>query len=214
MRRLALYSDQEISANQQVDKGTLQLLGKPKADIGYISSVSDPSRQYFTAKQEYYRQYSLNLSPYLELDVDYEPDLLDRLFACDGIHLSGGNTFYFLYWLRQRGLLKRLQDYATHQGVLIGVSAGAILMTPEITSAQLCGDEPYPPLTNPQGLELVDFAFVPHLEGTKAEQVQMQSYADHYQRVLYGCHDGDGIIVNDEIVTLIGNVIRIEPTNL
>ncbi|MCC5657078.1 hypothetical protein LC608_08780 [Nostoc sp. XA010] len=48
MRQLLLYSDQVIPANQQVDEYLLQLLGTTGARIGYISSSSDPKRQYFT----------------------------------------------------------------------------------------------------------------------------------------------------------------------
>jgi dipeptidase E len=214
MRQLVFYSDQLGAENQQMDGYLLQLLGRTATRIGYISSSSDPKRQYFTAKHKYYRQYGLELALYVELDVAYKPDLLDSLFACDAIHLSGGNTYYFLYWLQQRGLMERLQHYAHNQGVLIGISAGAIMMTPTVASAQLCGDVPYTPLTNSQGLGLVDFAFVPHIQDTPEEYARMQAYANHQQRVLYGCHDGDGIVVAGETVTLVGNVVSITPKNI
>ena len=213
MRRLVLYSDQVIDANQQVDLYLLQLLGTTTARIGYISSSSDPKRQYFTLKKQYYQQYDLELALYVELDVDYKPYLLDELFTCDAIHLSGGNTYYFLYWLQQRGLIERLQHYAKHQGVLIGTSAGAIVMTPEIGSAQLCGDKPYAPLTTSQGLSLVDFGFVPHMQDTPEAYARMQAYANQQQQVLYGCHDGDGVVVDSETITLVGNVVSIAPTS-
>lgn len=213
MRRLVLYSDQVIAANQLVDSHLLQLLSMTTARIGYISSSSDPKRQYFTVKQKYYQQYGFELDPYVELDVAYDSSLLDSLFACDAIHLSGGNTYYFLYWLKQRSLMERLQHYALHEGVLIGISAGAIIMTPEVNSAQLCGDTLYAPLTNHQGLGLVDFAFVPHVQDTLEDYARMQAYANHQQKVLYACHDGDGIIVAGETITLVGNVINMTPEN-
>ncbi|GAA6621046.1 hypothetical protein NUACC26_068640 [Scytonema sp. NUACC26] len=214
MRQLVFYSDRAMAANQQVDRYLLQLLDATTARIGYISSSSDPKRQYFNAEQKYYQQYGFELAIYVELDVAYKPDLLDELFACDAIHLSGGNTYYFLYWLQQRGLMTRLREYALRQGVLIGISAGAIIMTQEVTSAELCGDTPYAPLTIYQGLGLVDFAFVPHVQDTPENYARMQAYTNHQQRVLYGCHDGDGIVVAGETVTLVGNVVSMTPKNL
>ncbi len=145
--------------------------------------------------------------------MDFNPDLIESLFTCDAIHLSGGSTYYFLYWLQQRGLIERLQHYAQHQGVLIGISAGAIIMTPEIASAQLCGDVPYAPLSNQQELDLVEFAFVPHVQDTLENYARMQTYANRQQRVLYGCHDGDGIVVVGEVVTLVGDVVTMTPTS-
>jgi dipeptidase E len=105
----------------------------------------------------------VDLSPYFELGDGYNPDELDTLLTCDAIHLSGGNTYYFLHWLRVRNLLIRLREYVARGGVLIGVSAGAILMTPNIGSASLCGDMPLEGMTDYAALGLVDFAFVPHL---------------------------------------------------
>ena len=86
-------------------------------------------------------------------------------------------------------------------------------MTPEIASAQLCGDVPYALLSSHQGLDLVGFAFVPHVQDTPENYTRMQAYADRQQRVLYGCHDGDGIVVVGEVVTLVGDVVTVTPTS-
>ncbi len=212
MRRLVLYSDQRMPASQQVDQHLLHLLGTRAARIGYIASSSDPDRRYFRPTQHYYQQYHLELALYVELDVAYTPELLDALFACDAIHLSGGNSYYFLYWLQRRGLMERLRQYAEQQGVLVGVSAGAIVMTPHISSALLCGDEPYAPLMQEQGLDLVDFAFVPHLDDRGETHARLQAYADQQHRMVYGCHDGDGMVVVGAALTLVGKVVTVIPS--
>lgn len=214
MRKLVLYSDRDTETNRRIDRYLLELLNTTDRRIGYISSSSDPQRQYFSKEQNYYKQYGLELTNYVELDIAYQPEAIEDLFSCDAIHLSGGNTYYFSYWLKQRGLIERLQNYARDGGILIGVSAGAILMTPEISSAKLCGDEPYKPLRDDRGLNLVDFAFVPHLQDTPEYYDRLQSYADRLQRVLYGCHDGDGIVVTGEKISSIGNVVTITPNNI
>lgn len=206
MLRLALYSDQIIAANQPIDHALIELLGKPQARIGYIPSSSDPARHYFLPKQRYYQQYGLDLCVYAELDDAFDPQLVDAVFACDAIHLSGGNTFYFLYWLQRRGLLERMRHYAQHSGVLIGTSAGAILMTPCIDIALLCGDQLYPLLMDQAGLGLVDFAFVPHLDDTAKEEQAIQGYASTHKCLVYGCRDGEGIIVRDTHLQLFGNI--------
>jgi dipeptidase E len=204
MLRIVLYSDQLLPENRTIDYALCQLIGKPNARIGYISSSSDPTRRFFIPKQQYYQQYGLDLCLYAELDSAFDAELVDQLFSCDAIHLSGGNTFYFLYWLRQRGLVARLRHYAQHSGVLIGISAGAILMTPSIETTLICGDTPYPPLTDYTGFGLTDFAFVPHIVDTPEQSEQLQFYANTYQRRVYGCHDGDGIIVNDTQIQCFG----------
>lgn len=156
----------------------------------------------------YYEALGINLSVYYEIDTNYEPEKLKELLTCDAIHLPGGNTYHFLYWLRARRLLAPLREYAANGGVLIGVSAGAILMTPEISSANLCGD------TAPSGEEttdlsalgLVDFAFLPHINQIDTAATLLQEYSRKCRRVIYGCQDGDGIIVNGEQIEYLGNI--------
>ncbi len=136
--RLALYSDQEIAANAAMDERLLRLIGVRRPRIGYVSSAPDPSRAYFDQKRAYYHRLGAELTMYTDSEsADLEGDV-EILCRCDAIHLTGGNTFTFLRWLRVRRALPLLRAYALgDRGVLIGASAGAILMTPSIQTAVL-----------------------------------------------------------------------------
>lgn len=208
MRKLVLYSDQVIPENAKVDQRLLSLIGKQHPTMGYIPSSSDPERIWFKQKQVYYEALGINLSVYYEIDVNYEPEKLNELLTCDAIHLSGGNTYHFLYWLRARNLLAPLREYVANGGVLIGTSAGVILMTPEISSASLCGDTPLAGegMTDLSALGLVDFAFLPHINQVDEAATLLKEYSQKYQRMIYGCQDGDGIIVNGEEIEYLGDI--------
>jgi dipeptidase E len=170
--------------------------------IGYLPSSPDPDRAWFRSREEYYAPHGARLN-YYGLEEDFHPDHLDALFASDAIHLTGGNTFQFLYWLRRRGLLQRLRNYAEAGGVLVGVSAGAILMTPDITSSAVCGDEPYPGLDDYAGLGLVDFAVVPHHTGLEAA---VRVFSMTFPGTVYGVPDGAGIVIENGRTELIGEI--------
>ena len=143
---------------------------------------------------------------YFELDRDYRPELLDELWACDAIHLSGGNTYHFLHWLRKRELFEPIRRYVAGGGVLIGVSAGGILMTPEISISGLLGDTPLPELEDLTALGLVDFSFAPHLNTLK-DWKPLRDYARRNNRTIYGCRDGVGLLVDGENIEFIGDII-------
>lgn len=51
MKKLVLYSDQEIPENAKVDEKLLALLNKPNPVIGYIPSASDPERKFYELKR-------------------------------------------------------------------------------------------------------------------------------------------------------------------
>ena len=120
-------------------------------------------------------------------------------------HLSGGNTFEFLRWLRAFGLLDALRAYA-HDAVLVGVSAGAILMTPDIGSAALCGDERGAEQLDDAGLGLVDFCVRPHFDGSAEATEGWLRYSSSVSGLVYGVPDGSGVIVNGGVVELVGAV--------
>jgi dipeptidase E len=207
VRKLVLYSDQVIAENAKIDQRLRFLIGTQNPKMGYIPSSSDPQRFWYKQKQSYYAPLGINLALYFEIDVNYDAQKLDELLTCDAIHLSGGNTYHFLYWLRARGLITPLHDYVTRGGLLVGTSAGAILMTPEIGTAALCGDAPLPgeEMTDLSALSLVDFGFLPHINQIESATALLKEYSYKHQSVIYGCQDGDGIIVKGDRVEYIGN---------
>jgi dipeptidase E len=209
MKKLVLYSDQIPSVTDKIDKELVTILGKSNPIIGYIPSAADPQRKYFSQRQEYYSRQGMDLKVYFELDKEFHPNLLESLLSCDAIHLSGGNTYYFLHWLRKRKMLLPLRRYVKKGGVLIGVSAGSILMTPDISTSALCGDEPIEGENDTVALNLVDFAFVPHFGSIPSDLVALREYSRVHRTAVYACRDSDGIVVIDDDVKCVGDVIKI-----
>ena len=76
----------------------------------------------------------------------------------DALLVNGGDPLYLAYWMRQSGLAGHL---ASLDLVWVGLSAGSMIMTPDIGEefadwrSPTGGDEP---------LGLVDFSIFPHLE--------------------------------------------------
>lgn len=199
--RLVLYSDQIVGVTDAIDERLFAML-PPSPTIGYLPSSPDSDRIWFSGREAYYARYGARLS-FHGLEEEFEPGRLDTLFASDAIHLTGGNAFRFLYWLRERGLLNRLRAFAQTGGVLSGVSAGAILMTPDIASSALCGDTPYPGLEDCMGLGLVDFAVVPHHSGLEAA---VRIFSMTFPGTVYGVPDGAGIVIENGRTELIGEI--------
>lgn len=102
---------------------------KPK--IGYIASAPDPQRKYYQQTQQLYSELNADMTVYLELELAFDQQTLESLFACDVIHLSGGDTQRFLQAIKQRRLIESLVAFALNGGAIVGVSAGAMLLTPQ-----------------------------------------------------------------------------------
>ena len=202
-----------------LDARLLELLAARRT-IGYIPASPDRERRFFSGFERHYERLGIELR-FFGLEDEFRSDALPELLQLDAIHLSGGNTFRFLHWLRARGLFAELQKYVTRGGVLIGVSAGAILMTRDIRSAAICGDAPYaapsdptpsdptfsdPTLSDTAGLSLVDFTVLPHFDGSVAQRAELAHLGVELRNVAYGVPDGSGIVVDGARVELFGDV--------
>lgn len=56
------------------------------------------------------------------------------------VHLSGGNTYQFMESLRERKVKELLVKHLANAGLIVGVSAGAIVLTAHIGTSSMCGD--------------------------------------------------------------------------
>lgn len=208
MKKLVLYSDQGIE-RRELDKEVLALIGKENPKIGYIPSCSDIERKYFNIASEYYEGMGIKDPLYFDLDKEYDESKLEELMKCDAIHLSGGNTFYFLNSLKKRNMIDRIKEYVEKGGVLIGLSAGSIIMSETIEAAQF-GDYNEIDLKDLNALGLVDFEFMPHWNTDDRYLNDLLEYSKEVKKVIYTCKDGDGIVINNHEIKFIGEIGKIE----
>lgn len=208
MKKLVMYSDQIENRTKEVDDWVLKLIDKENPKVGYIPSCSDLTRKYFNQKVEHYESMGINDLLYFDLDEEYDETKINELLSCDAIHLSGGNTFYFLQLLKKRNFLDIIRNYVLEGGVLIGISAGSIMMSETIDAAAF-GDEDNVRDENKEALGLVDFEFMPHWERDQEYLQDLLDYSRKSNKVIYACNDGDGIIINGDKIEFIGDVQKI-----
>ncbi|MCL1139766.1 Type 1 glutamine amidotransferase-like domain-containing protein [Shewanella pneumatophori] len=164
-----------------------------KLNIGYIASEPDPQRQYYLQTQAMYQAHNAELNVYLELESGFCENSLKSLLNCDVIHLSGGDTFRFLKALKQQSLLPVLRQYSVNGGAIVGVSADAMIITPSIASAPLCGDNNDCQLEDLTALNLVDFMFVPHATDKQLKEARLPQQAK-FEHTICFCPDDAALV--------------------
>lgn len=100
----------------------------------------------------------------IDLKVEDPNIVKSKLEKVDIINVGGGNTFFLLYWVRKSGLDKYLKELIDQGKIYMGVSAGSIIMGPniELSGWKKGWDENVVNLKDPTGLNLVPFAVSPH----------------------------------------------------
>lgn len=207
MKKLVLLS--EISNNNPALVSRIrELLSPSPFKLAYVPSRTDKERRYFEkGKQELER---LGVSDFLYFDVDEEFDerKLEEFKRCDGIFLSGGNTFSFLKNLHERNMLKLIRKMALEGKLLMGVSAGSIIMSNSIKIAAFL-DENEVELDRLDGLGLVGFEFMPHWGRLKSHPEKLLEYSLPNEEGIYLCNDGDGIVIDNDSIEFYGELKEI-----
>ncbi|WP_052202003.1 Type 1 glutamine amidotransferase-like domain-containing protein [Ensifer sp. ZNC0028] len=211
MLNLVLYSDQIVPACAAIDLRLVEMMAARGAGnrIAYVASGPEPDRDFFLAGQAYYGRLGLELALFFDLDEPHSADDIAALFASDAIHLAGGHTGGFLERLKRSGMLGPLSDWARSGGILIGVSAGAILMAPTIaTDALFIGERPED-IEDGAALDLTPFEFFPHLGDDDGYLPALLRYSLSTPRPILACNDGDGIVVSGGRIECFGNPLWI-----
>ncbi|OCP01759.1 hypothetical protein BC374_03055 [Ensifer sp. LC13] len=208
---LILYSDQTYADCSAIDLRLVDLLKARGTGnrIAYVGSGPEPDRSFFFAGQVYYGRLGLDLRLFFDLDEPHSADDIAALFASDAIHLAGGHTGGFLERLKRSNLLAPLRDWALSGGVLVGVSAGAILMGPTIaTDGPFIGQRPED-VTDGEALDLLPFEFFPHLGDDDTYLPALVRYSVSTPRPIVACKDSDGVVVTGGRIECFGDPLWI-----
>lgn len=209
--KLVLYSGGQQRSNHKLHRTVVSLARKSRKNkrlkLTYIPFCSDDSEIFFRRIMRRYRSHGVEQFFCLNVDNGPTHEEMAEALRSDIIYLAGGNTFYFLKYLRKSGMLKKLAEFAKRGGVLAGLSAGGLIMSPTVRLAAdegLGPDENEVELKNFKGMGLFRFEFSPHYEPTKRMRNAHLAYSKTTKYPVYAVEDGGGIIIEGKKISRIG----------
>lgn len=166
--------------NKEVSNTFLKLLNKLAGQVHviFIPTASRTKEELKYVAESRQELIGLGIGDIVTLNLDRQVTA-DEIKDADVIYVCGGNTFYLLQRIRESGLDKLLPGF---QGLYVGVSAGSIVVGPNIEVAGPW-DENDVKLADTRGLGLVDFAVVPHYQRNAEVVVQGLKKRANYEIV-------------------------------
>lgn len=193
----------------KVNNHLLKMINKSNPRVGYIASESDRERKYFNKTKKYYEDMGINNLIYIDLEEEYDETQVDDLSKYDVIHLSTGNTFKFLSLLKKRRMVWKLVGYSKAGGILVGVSAGGIIMGKDITIAKFA-DVNEVGLDDFTSLDLLGFTVKPHWNKWEHRIDDFKRYSVEADIKVYVIRDGEAIVVEEGKTSIYGEDMFIE----
>jgi len=213
--KLVLYSGGQQKSNHRLHRALISLARKNRKKerknkplkLTYLPFCGDDSEIFFRRIMRRYRSHGVEQFFCLALDQPHSREEIAEALTSDIIYLAGGNTFYFLKHLRQSGMLKKLAEFAKRGGVIAGLSAGALIMSPTVKLAADQGlgpDENEVGIRNFKGMGLFRFEFSPHFEPTRKQIAAHLAYSKTTKHPVYAIEDGGGIIIDGKTISRLG----------
>lgn len=204
MSKLVLLSDLR-NINPALKNRIKELTGSKPFKLAYIPSRTDTHRWYFEKAKPELTSWGVTDFFYFDVDQEFEESQLEEFKSCDGIFLSGGNTYLFLKNLQERNIVKYIKEMVNEGKPLIGVSAGSIMMSKSIKIAEF-HDENEVQLKELNSLGLVDFEFMPHWNRENHQLDKLLKYSLLQEESIYTCHDDGAIVIDGDEVEFYGDV--------
>lgn len=203
--KLILHSDQSFELTGERDRELLRsLTGKKNPRILYVPSVRSARSKVFEEKKSYYTKLGFPEVTLLEPEDLTTEDCQKALSSADVVHLSGGEVIAFAQRLKQTGCDELLREFVNRGGVILGVSAGAMILSNSFKTATLFRER-----GEFFGLGLIDFEIVPHDEEHFPRRDLLEKFAIEKSVSLYAMNDGDVVVVHGKKVRTLGAPVRL-----
>jgi len=130
-----------------------------------------------------------------------------KLEEADIIFFEGGNTYHLMEWINKSGLAALLPEMLKTK-VYVGLSAGSMVTNPDLTLkiSQIAYAEDLDRTEDMEGLGLVDFYFLPHLNSPyfkKVRESNIRKATEDMKERIYALDDNSALKIVDGGVEVI-----------
>lgn len=191
--------------NPKVGEEFLKLINEPASEIKIIfvptASITKEELFYVEKSKKELLNIGIDKQNIKILDLDHTISY-NEVSAFDVIYVCGGNTFYLLDRIRKTGFDNVIKQFLADGKIYIGVSAGSILLGPNIEIASL-GDKDKCGVKDFTGLNLINMAICPHFD--KKEYQAVEEFKKKVDYSIIPLTDNQALLILDNEVKIIGD---------
>ena len=199
--------------NDKIAKALFELTGKKPEEItvAFIPTASNAEigdkdwliSDLINLKKQHFG--SIEITDISAIDEQIWKPSLER---ADVLYFEGGNTYHLMRWLERSGLSGPLVDLLQNK-VYVGVSAGSMVTSPDLALklSQVIYEEDMIETEVLEGLGLVDFYFLPHLNSEwfkKVRKENIEKVGKEMNHKIYALDDQSALKIDGDVVEVVG----------
>lgn len=187
------------------------LVGKPAhaTKVVYVTTPANiypPNAPWLLEAEQELKEFGYQVERFdIENAYHNQIDSYTYFDAKDVIFISGGNTFYFMYWVQKTNFADIIRKFLERDGVYVGASAGVTCQIADLTPIAELDDPNKAPEKITSGMQLTNAVVIPHW-GNPKYQDKLKTAAKYYQDrgiKVTPLRDGEALIVIDDDTELI-----------
>ena len=183
---------------KDIDKKIVSLTKKDNPTLLFIGLASSYSDSYYDIIKKNYKSLGCETLYLKRKNLINNKDIVKEKFSkADIIYIGGGDTIKLLKDIKEFNLEEELKTSYERGTVLVGISAGAILLSKEglTDSYILRGESTHYKFI--KGLNFVNISICPHFEKDINKEIELKNYLKKSKRKVYSLNDNTAIIIKD-----------------
>jgi dipeptidase E len=195
MKGVIILTSTGLSA-QKVRQAVKKFFDKlPYKSVAIVTTAAEgkENNKYSKLAESQFKELDFNVVDFIDLEDDLKVDFSKY----NVIYVCGGNTFKLLKYAREANFKDTIVNLLNRGGIYIGVSAGAIMLSPTIKIAASIDPDPNEVgLSNLEGFGLIDFEVLPHYKHLLDEE--LANYQKMTTNEIVKITDSQAIIITEE----------------
>ena len=207
MKKLVLIGGGEIGKGQtsyeteNIDKEIVKMSEKENPNLLFIGLASSYSDSYYDLIKKIYKNLGCECAYLKKKNVINNPDIIkNKILNADIIYIGGGDTIKLMEVVKEYEIDKLLQEAYEKGTVLVGISAGGILLSKEGYSDSLILRGESDKYAFIDGLGFVNISFCPHYNADDNKKNCLFNDLENTSKEVYGVENCSAIkMIGDKI---------------
>ena len=190
---------------KEIDEEIVKLTEKENPIFLFIGLASSHSDSYYDTMKKIYKELGCIREYLKKKNIINNPDIVkNKIERADIIYICGGDTVKLINNIKEYEIDKLLINAYERGCILVGMSAGAILLSTEGFSDSLIirGESDKHEFIN--GLKFIDINICPHYHSNKIKDQELKESIKN--KTVYGLENGTALKIIDEKIEYIKSI--------
>ncbi len=189
-----------------IDKRVVELTDKVNPNFLFIGLASSFSDSYYDTMKKIYKDLGCTCAYLKKKNILNNRDIVEKKISdADIIYFCGGDTIKLVNDLKEYDLVSLLKKAYDNGTILVGMSAGAIMLSKEGYSDSLKLRDEADKYTFVEGLDFIDIVICPHYNDISKKE-ELKGDLKGTDKKVYSLDNGTALISIDNNISFISSI--------